>query len=171
MLLTGCQSERAAFRFAPPAHRPVAAPAAAAARALPRPARTAAAAAAAPVAPGQQLTERLPRRHELAAKHVTAPAPQQLQRQHSAKLSPRLATRAPARHPAATAAQARPAESGLGRIFFFFLGVTLVVLAGLSAGVAALAGISFWLALGLVAGGLVVLGLLYSLLGKKSPEK
>ena len=61
------------------------------------------------------------------------------------------------------------AESGLGRVALFFIGVVLAVLAGLAALVSLIPGVSFWGGLGLAAAGLVVLFLLYSLLsgGKK----
>lgn len=61
------------------------------------------------------------------------------------------------------------AENGLGRVALFFIGVVLAVLAGLAALVSLIPGVSFWGGLGLVAAGLVVLFLLYSLLsgGKK----
>jgi small-conductance mechanosensitive channel len=61
------------------------------------------------------------------------------------------------------------AENGLGRVALFFIGVVLAVLAGLAALVSLIPGVSFWGGLGLVAAGLVVLFLLYSLFsgGKK----
>jgi len=61
------------------------------------------------------------------------------------------------------------AENGLGRVALFFIGVTLALLAGLAALFALIPGVSFWGGLGLAAGALVVLFLLYSLVsgGKK----
>lgn len=61
------------------------------------------------------------------------------------------------------------AENGLGRVALFFIGVVLAVLAGLAALVSLIPGVSFWGGLGLVAAGLVVIFLLYSLFsgGKK----
>ncbi|RYY19146.1 MAG: hypothetical protein EOO36_06430 [Cytophagaceae bacterium] len=61
------------------------------------------------------------------------------------------------------------AESGLGRVALFFIGVVLAVLAGLAALVNVIFGVGFFTALGYTAAGLVVLFLLYSLLsgGKK----
>lgn len=61
------------------------------------------------------------------------------------------------------------AESGLGQIGLFFIGVVLAILAGLAALVNVIFGVGFFTALGYTAAGLVVLALLYSLLsgGKK----
>ena len=162
-LLAGCQSERAAFRFAPPSRAVAIAPLAAAspaAAALPSEATT----PIVVVPPASRAAK--PARRANPARFPAA-GTARVPRQQLSKLNRRLATIVPARRPAAAAKQARPAESGLKGIFFFFLGVTLVVLAGLAAGVAAIAGISFWLALGFVAAGLVVLGLLYALFKKK----
>jgi hypothetical protein len=61
------------------------------------------------------------------------------------------------------------AESGLGQIGFFAIGVVLGLLAGLAALVNVIFGVGFFTALGYTAAGLVVLVLLYSLFsgGKK----
>jgi hypothetical protein len=61
------------------------------------------------------------------------------------------------------------AESGLGRVALFFIGVVLAVLAGLAALVNLIFSVGFFTALGYTAAGLVVLFLLYSLFsgGKK----
>jgi hypothetical protein len=61
------------------------------------------------------------------------------------------------------------AESGLGRVALFFIGIVLAVLAGLAALVNLIFGVGFFTALGYTAAGLVVLFLLYSLFsgGKK----
>jgi hypothetical protein len=61
------------------------------------------------------------------------------------------------------------AESGLGQIGFFAIGVVLAILAGLAALVNVIFGVGFFTALGYTAAGLVVLVLLYSLFsgGKK----
>lgn len=61
------------------------------------------------------------------------------------------------------------AESGLGRIGLFFIGVVLAILAGLAALVNVIFSVGFFTALGYTAAGLVVLFLLYTLLsgGKK----
>ena len=68
----------------------------------------------------------------------------------------------------AAATQARPAVSdqGLGKIFFLLLAAVVAVLAGLAFAVAAIFSIGFWLALGYVAGGIVVLLLLRALIKK-----
>ena len=64
------------------------------------------------------------------------------------------------------------AESGLGSIGLFFIGVVLALLAGLGALVSLIPGVSFWGGIGLAAAGLVVLFLLYSLLsGGKGKKK
>ncbi|GAA4501497.1 hypothetical protein GCM10023172_23450 [Hymenobacter ginsengisoli] len=80
--------------------------------------------------------------------------------------SKQLAQRLPhvRRHPSEGAA-----ESGLGGIGLFVIGVVLAILAGLAALFALIPGVSFWGGLGLAAGALVVLFLLYSLVsgGKK----
>ncbi|HET9504005.1 MAG TPA: hypothetical protein VFO93_10715 [Hymenobacter sp.] len=101
--------------------------------------------------------------------------------------APRPAQKAPTLAPLATVRLAAPiakqlahklqrqrptegaAENGLGRVALFFIGVVLAVLAGLAALVSLIPGVSFWGGLGLVAAGLVVLFLLYSLFsgGKK----
>lgn len=78
-----------------------------------------------------------------------------------------MATQRPHQQPAA----AKPADQGLGNIFFFLLAVVLAVLAGLAFGVAAIFSIGFWAALGYVAAGIVVLLLLRSLVRKLAGKK
>jgi hypothetical protein len=68
-------------------------------------------------------------------------------------------------------AAARPADQGLGKIFFFLLTVLLAVLVGLAFGVAAIFSIGFWAALGYVAAGIVVLLLLRSLVRRLTGKK
>ena len=63
------------------------------------------------------------------------------------------------------------AESGLGRVALFFIGVVLAVLAGLAALVNLIFGVGFLTALGYTAAGLVVLFLLYSLFSKGKKKK
>ena len=63
------------------------------------------------------------------------------------------------------------AESGLGRVALFFIGVVLAVLAGLAALVNVIFGVGFFTALGYTAAGLVVLFLLYSLFSKGKKKK
>ncbi|MGI4740888.1 MAG: hypothetical protein ACRYG7_37440 [Janthinobacterium lividum] len=109
-------------------------------------------------------------------KHQAPPVP----RLHRAGILQPLATLAKAAVVAPSARQLahrlprpRPtegtAESGLGRVALFFIGVVLAVLAGLAALVNVIFGVGFFTALGYTAAGLVVLFLLYSLLsgGKK----
>jgi len=94
----------------------------------------------------------------------SAQAPVKLPKQF---LRPVIATKRPQPQPAA----ARPADQGLGKIFFFLLAVVLAVLAGLAFGVAAIFSIGFWAALGYVAAGIVVLLLLRSLVRKLAGKK
>lgn len=63
------------------------------------------------------------------------------------------------------------AESGLGRVALFFIGVVLAVLAGLAALVNLIFSVGFFTALGYTAAGLVVLFLLYSLFSKGKKKK
>jgi small-conductance mechanosensitive channel len=128
------------------------------------------------------VTTTLPSSSEPVAA-ATAPATTQPQVQKA----PLLVQKARALAPLATAKLAAPvakqlahklqrqrptegaAENGLGRVALFFIGVVLAVLAGLAALVSLIPGVSFWGGLGLVAAGLVVIFLLYSLFsgGKK----
>jgi hypothetical protein len=63
------------------------------------------------------------------------------------------------------------AESGLGGVALFFIGVVLAVLAGLAALVNLIFSVGFFTALGYTAAGLVVLFLLYSLFSKGKKKK
>ncbi|RYY16418.1 MAG: hypothetical protein EOO36_11200 [Cytophagaceae bacterium] len=127
---------------------------------------TVAAARPAPVvaAPAtQQPTPRPPRRPgQLTSPKTPLLA---LAKAFSAKpLAQKLAQRLPRRH-----TTEGTAESGLGGIGLFAIGVVLAILAGLAALVNVIFGVGFFTALGYTAAGLVVLFLLYSLFsgGKK----
>ncbi|WP_151086833.1 hypothetical protein [Hymenobacter baengnokdamensis] len=153
-LASSCQSSRPSFSFQPVPSQPVlASPVSAPVSPTSEPAPE-----AAPV-----LTTTVP--------HMPEPA----RPQHRAALV------APLRHLAAVATRQqlvhRPgrkpttegaAESGLGRVALFFIGVIAVVLAGLAALVNLIFSVGFFTALGYTAAGLVVLALLYLLVsGKK----
>ena len=112
------------------------------------------------------VVPRVPRQHErpngLRAAKTTLPS---LAKALSVKpLTQKLAQRLPRRH-----ATEGAAESGLGGIGLFAIGVVLAILAGLAALVNVIFGVGFFTALGYTAAGLVVLFLLYSLFsgGKK----
>ena len=111
-------------------------------------------------------------------KHQAPPVPQP----HRASILQPLATLAKtvvvapsARQLAHRLQRPRPtegaAESGLGHVALFFIGVVLAVLAGLAALVNVIFGVGFFTALGYTAAGLVVLFLLYSLLSGKKKKK
>jgi len=165
LLLASCHSAQVVTRPAMPAAEPLA--------------------AAAPATPFDSaltatITTTLPAAPTAA---VTTPAATRPQVQKA----PHLAQKARSLAPLATAKLAAPlakrlahklqrqrptegaAENGLGRVALFFIGVVLAVLAGLAALVSLIPGVSFWGGLGLVAAGLVVIFLLYSLFsgGKK----
>lgn len=167
LLLAGCRSEQVAFQFRPAATSAVAAPVAAAPASPAEAPRPAAGlenevTIVAPTRPG-----RLPHHRPVALVPAPvaapgAPAPVPAVVRH-------LAQRLVRRHPT----EGR-AESGLGNIGLFFIGVVLAVLAGLAAIVNVIFSVGFFTALGYVAAGLVVLFLLYSLLsggGKKKAAK
>jgi len=167
LLLAGCRGEQVAFQFqpAPATSVPVATtPAVAHVQAAATPAALAAENPAAgqlttPSKPAKQLR---PRRLAAALKALpqstlaTLTAPTRASQQLTQHIGRRHATEG-------------AAENGLGRVALFFIGVTLAVLAGIAALFALIPGVSFWGGLGLAAGALVVLFLLYSLLsgGKK----
>jgi hypothetical protein len=158
--LAGCRTERVAFDFKP-------IPSVVQATAVAPPLAAAeSATSAAPVVNDSdaaspmsaQLTQisatTAPRAPNHAAK-VSAKRPKQLLQQV-------MAARRLHQPPAA----AKPADQGLGKIFFFLLAVVLAVLVGLAFGVAAIFSIGFWAALGYVVAGIVVLLLLRSLVRK-----
>jgi small-conductance mechanosensitive channel len=168
LLLAGCHSAQVVTRPAAPVAAPLAAaaPAASFDSAL-----TATVTITLPVTPAGQVAT------------TVTPAATQPQ----AQKAPLLVQKARTLAPLATAKLAAPlakqlahklqrqrptegaAENGLGRVALFFIGVVLAVLAGLAALVSLIPGVSFWGGLGLVAAGLVVVFLLYSLFsgGKK----
>lgn len=164
LLLAGCHSQQVAFQFQPATSTAVAvAPPPAAPAPLPAP-RTEVAASSAPAASLPQPARRLrPRRLAVAIKALPPATLAQM-------TTPTLAEQPQPRH----FLQRRPAtegaaESGLGGIGLFVIAVVLGLLAGLAALFALIPGVSFWGGLGLAAGALVVLFLLYSLVsgGKK----
>lgn len=167
LLLAGCRGEQVAFQFQP-------APA------------TSVPVAAAPAPAGAQetaTTATLPAESLVASHPATAPQPTKQVRPRRLAAALRalppgtLATlAAPARasqqltqHLGRRPATEGAAESGLGRVALFFIGVALAVLAGLAALVNLIFSVGFFTALGYTAAGLVVLFVLYSLLsgGKK----
>ncbi|MVN76038.1 hypothetical protein GO988_06850 [Hymenobacter sp. HMF4947] len=166
VLLAGCRSEQVAFHFQPVASTAVAT--------KPR----AVAPAEAPEAPAPvSSSAALPPPTE-PSHPATAPT-QPLRQRSVAKLTqalpplatatvPMRAARRLAQHLHRQQARGGAAESGLGNIGLFFIGVVLAVLAGLAALVNVIFGVGFFTALGYTAAGLVVLGVLYLLLsGKK----
>lgn len=171
LLLASCHSQQVAFQFQP---APATSVPVAAAPAAVSPEITVAAATepvAAPVAdattPAPKPAKRLRPRQLVAALKALPPS-----------TLATLATAAPP-HASQQLAQRLPhvrrhttegaAESGLGGIGLFVITVVLGLLAGLAALFALIPGVSFWGGLGLAAGALVVLFLLYSLVsgGKK----
>jgi len=167
LLLAGCRGEQVAFQFqpAPATSVPVAArPAIASTLTTVVPAAATienptASQPATLLKPTKQLR---PRRLAAALKALppstlaTLAAPARASQQLTQHLGRRHATEG-------------AAESGLGRVALFFIGVTLAVLAGLAALVNLIFSVGFFTALGYTAAGLVVLFILYSLLsgGKK----
>ncbi|WP_223653204.1 hypothetical protein [Hymenobacter psoromatis] len=163
LLLAGCRSEQVAFQF-----RPAAAPLAvsggvgAVAVAPPAPAATptpypAIEAEAMVVAPATPVPPAAPRRPALAARLARV------------AVMPVMQTQRLARHLGRRHATEGAAESGLGGIALFFIGIALAVVVGLGALVNVIFSVGFFTGVGYAAAGLVVLALLYSLLsgGKK----
>jgi hypothetical protein len=165
VVLAGCRSEQVAFQFQPGASS------------------QAMAHVAMPTDPALAAEVRV-------APAVAAPAsslPPLQRRSHPQRQEQRVTTVAsslllPATTPQRTAKQrllphflpkqratSGAAESGLGRVALFFIGVVLGLLAGLAALVNVIFGVGFFTALGYTAAGLVVLFLLYKLFsgGKK----
>lgn len=163
--LAGCRSERVVFDFKPipsTVHATaVAPPVAVTEPATPAVtvANNTAAESPAPARPAQASAATVTRAPAHSAK-ASAKLPKQLLRQV-------MAVQRPHQQPVA----ARPADQGLGKIFFFLLAVVLAVLTGLAFGVAAIFSIGFWAALGYVAAGIVVLLLLRSLIRKLAGKK
>lgn len=164
LLLAGCHSQQVAFQFqpAPPSVALAPTPTPAEPAASPRvEARELAVATASPAKP----VKRLRPRHVAAA--LKALPPTTLATLATTTLAQRpLPRQLPVgrRHTTEGAA-----ESGLGGIGLFVIGVVLALLAGLGALIALIPGVSFLGGVGLAAAALVVLFLLYSLVsgGKK----
>ena len=165
LLLAGCRGEQVAFQFqpAPATSVALAPPVAAASTAAAISPAPVAPVASAPVAALSAPTRPLrPRRLAAALKALpptalaTIATPTRASRQLSQHLGRRHTTEG-------------AAESGLGGIGLFAIGVVLALLAGLGALFALIPGVSFFGGVGLAVGALVVLFLLYSLVsgGKK----
>ncbi len=170
LLLAGCRSEQLVFQTPPAASTPVVA---AAPRVLTDTTLTATVAAARPLAPAATAAPRTAPAGPAAATQPAAPLPPRqakVQLPALAKMvfakpvAKRLAHRLHQRHSTEGAA-----ESGLGGIGLFVIGVVLAILAGLGALVNVIFGVGFFTGVGYAAAGLVVLFLLYSLFsgGKK----
>lgn len=165
LLLAGCHSQQVAFQFQPATTNAVAVappPAAVPPAAAPLPAASQPGRAPAPTL--AKPAKRLRPRQLVAA--IKALPPSTL----ATLAAPALAARPLPRQLGRRHATEGAAENGLGGIGLFFIGVVLAVLAGLGALLALIPGVSFWGGVGLAAGALVVLFLLYRLLsggGKK----
>lgn len=170
LLLAGCRSEQLVFQTPPATSAPVAATTP---RALLDSTLTATVAVARPLAPAAPAAPR-----PVPASPTAAVQPAALVRPRQAKLQlpalPKvLLTKPVAKQLAHRLRQRRAtegaAESGLGGIGLFVIGVVLALLAGLGALVNVIFGVGFFTGVGYAAAGLVVLFLLYSLFsgGKK----
>ena len=163
LLLAGCRSEQVAFQFRPAAATlavsggvgaaPVAPPALAAAPVAYPPVEAVVVAPATPVPPAT------PRRPALAARLARV------------AVAPMVRTQRLARHLGRRHATEGAAESGLGGIGLFFIGVVLAIVAGLGALVNVIFSVGFFTGVGYAAAGLVVLALLYSLLSSGGKKK
>jgi hypothetical protein len=163
VMLAGCRSEQAVFQFQPGASAQVVAPAtvlidpalAAEVRVAP-----AVLARSLPLPQQRSYSRRQEQRVTIVASNSLLPAAMP-QRTAAQRLLPHLLPK--------QRATSGAAESGLGRVGLFFIGVVLGVLAGLAALVNVIFGVGFFTALGYTAGGLVILFLLYKLFsgGKK----
>jgi len=170
LLLAGCRSEQLVFQTPPATAAPVAATAP---RVLLDSTLTATVAVARPLAPTAE-----PVAHPVPASPAVATQPAAPRPSRQAKLplpalskvlfakpvAKQLAHRLRQRHSTEGAA-----ESGLGGIGLFVIGVVLALLAGLGALVNVIFSVGFFTGVGYAAAGLVVLFLLYSLFsgGKK----
>jgi hypothetical protein len=167
LLLAGCRGEQVAFQFqpAPPTSVPIAAtPAVADIQA----AATLAASAPENLAASQPTTSLEPAK-PLRPRRLAAALKALPQSTLATLAAPTRASQHLTQHLGRRPATEGAAESGLGRVALFFIGVTLAVLAGLAALVNLIFSVGFFTALGYTAAGLVVLFILYSLLsgGKK----
>jgi uncharacterized membrane protein len=167
LLLAGCRGEQVAFQFQPAAATSVpmaTIPAVAGSQANATPAALATEnqAAGQPTTPTKPAKKLHPRRLATALKALP-------QSTLATLAAPTRASQQLAQHIGRRHATEGAAESGLGRVALFFIGVTLAVLAGLAALVNLIFSVGFFTALGYTAAGLVVLFILYSLLsgGKK----
>jgi hypothetical protein len=162
VVLAGCRSEQAVFQFQPGASAQVVAPAtvlidpalAAEVRVAP-----AVLARSLPLPQQRSYSRRQEQRVTIVASNPLLPAAMPQRAAH--RLLPHLLPK--------QRATSGAAESGLGRVGLFFIGVVLGLLAGLAALVNVIFAVGFFTALGYTAGGLVILFLLYKLFsgGKK----
>jgi hypothetical protein len=163
VMLAGCRSEQAVFQFQPGASAQVVAPAMVLIDpALAAKVRVAPAVLTRSLPPPQQrsYSRRQEQRVTIVASNSLLPAAMP-QRTAAQRLLPHLLPK--------QRATSGAAESGLGRVGLFFIGVVLGLLAGLAALVNVIFAVGFFTALGYTAGGLVILFLLYKLFsgGKK----
>lgn len=167
LLLAGCRSEQLVFQTPPAASAPVAATAP---RVLLDSILTATVAVARPLAPAAPRP--VPASPTAAVQPAALVRPRQAKLQLSS-LSKLLFSKPVAKqlthHLRQRRATEGAAESGLGGIGLFVIGVVLALLAGLGALVNVIFGVGFFTGVGYAAAGLVVLFLLYSLFsgGKK----
>lgn len=165
LLLAGCHSQQVAFQFQPVPSSVAMAPAPAPAESTVSPGAEASVLPVATTSPTKPAKRLRPR--QLAAALKTLP-PATLA---TLATAPTLAQRPLPRHVSLGRRHTTEgaAESGLGGIGFFVIGVVLALLAGLGALFALIPGVSFFGGVGLAAAALVVLFLLYSLVsgGKK----
>lgn len=162
-MLAGCRSEQVAFDFGShPGYSHPATESAPAAQLIAQPAPPADFMTPSLMAP--QVPQQPTPRHQPIATQPQLP-------QATTKAAQRVLQQlAPLKRTGHSAA-AHPTENGLKNIFFFALGVVLLVLAGLAWAVAAIFGIGFWAALGYVAAGIVVLLLLRSLVRRLAGKR
>ena len=169
LLLAGCRSEQLVFQTPPTASTPVVA---AAPRVLTDTTLMATVAVARPLAPAAPAAPRAVPTSPAAAAQPAAPLPYHTKVKLPA-LTKILITKPVAKQLAHRLRQLRStegaAESGLGGIGLFVIGVVLALLAGLGALVNVIFSVGFFTGVGYAAAGLVVLFLLYSLFsgGKK----
>jgi hypothetical protein len=165
LLLAGCRGEQVAFQFqpAPATSVPVAATPAVAATVAP-------AALATEIPATSQPTTMLARAKPVRPRRLAGALKALPQSTLAALAAPKRAGQQLTQHLGRRHPTEGAAESGLGRVALFFIGVALAVVAGLAALVNLIFSIGFFTALGYTAAGLVVLFVLYSLLsgGKKA---
>ena len=170
LLLAGCRSEQLVFQTPPTASTPVVA---AAPRVLTDTTLMATVAVARPLAPAAPAAPRAVLASPEVATQPAAPLPPHHTKAKLPAISKILITKPVAKQLAHRLRQRRStegaAESGLGGIGLFVIGVVLALLAGLGALVNVIFSVGFFTGVGYAAAGLVVLFLLYSLFsgGKK----